>query len=95
VNQAMRHRVEVAVDVDVVIDVKCGRPHLTSSVAFFLMWPSMMRRTAEGRAFFARRSGARWLGSTRRVVRRDGGQKMPWTKPLNRRSAMGIEWRAI
>jgi hypothetical protein len=25
---------------------------------------------------------------------RDGGQKMPWTKPLHRRSPMRIEWRA-
>jgi hypothetical protein len=29
--------------------------------------------------------------SSRLVTRRDGGQKMPWTKPLHRRSTMGIE----
>jgi hypothetical protein len=44
-----------------------------------------------GRAFFGRRRGARSLGSRLMMARRDGGQKMPWTKPLHRRSAMGIE----
>jgi hypothetical protein len=40
--------------------------------------------------------GAALDGSESRqvFVRRDGGQKMPWTEPLHRRSAMGIECRA-
>jgi hypothetical protein len=32
--------VVVPVKLDMVVDVKCGRPHLTSSVALLLMWPS-------------------------------------------------------
>ena len=42
-------------------------------------------------SIFARRRGGRLLGVRNIIVRRDGGQKRPWTKPLHRRWAMGIE----
>ena len=51
-------------------------------------------QAAFGRAFFGRRRGARSLGSRQLIARRAGGQKMPCAKPLHRRSAMGIGWRA-
>jgi len=40
-HELIRHAVEMVIDLDVIIDVKCGPPHLTSSVAFLLMWPSV------------------------------------------------------
>jgi hypothetical protein len=39
VHQGVGHAVEVVIDLHVVINVLCGRPHKTFSVAFLLMWP--------------------------------------------------------
>jgi len=51
-DQGVRHRVVVATDLDVIIDIKCGRPHLISYVANFVMWrqrysPSSIRHTGD------------------------------------------------
>jgi hypothetical protein len=40
VDQLIRDTIEVVRDLDVVVDIKCGRPHSTSSVALLLMWLS-------------------------------------------------------
>ena len=40
VHERIGNRVVVSAQLDVIVEVKCGRPHLTSSVAFLLMWPS-------------------------------------------------------
>jgi hypothetical protein len=41
VHQGVGHAVEVVIDLHVVINVLCGRPHKTFFVAFLLMWPSV------------------------------------------------------
>jgi hypothetical protein len=38
-HQLVRHRVVMAVDLDVVVDVFCGQPQNTSCVAKRFLWP--------------------------------------------------------
>ena len=43
-DQLERHAIDVALDLDVVVDVKCCAQHLTSYVAFLVMWCSRASR---------------------------------------------------